>query len=106
MREELEEMKKFLVGQTNNLGIRSSSNSSSNVPSTYLPAVTTSSPSASMPPSLNVTPSTPQYAQDVQSQMLMILTGSLVLYQKNQIQNLIGQNSRVTQRSFVAGILQ
>jgi hypothetical protein len=42
MREELEEMKKFLMDQTNILGIRSSSNSSSNVPSTYLPAVTTS----------------------------------------------------------------
>jgi hypothetical protein len=76
MREELEEMKKFLADQTNILGIRSSSNSSSNVPSTYLPVVTTSSPSASMPPSLNVTPSTPQHAQDVQSQMLMILTDS------------------------------
>jgi hypothetical protein len=42
MREELEEMKNFLMDQTNILGIRSSSNSSSNVPSTYLPAVTTS----------------------------------------------------------------
>jgi hypothetical protein len=109
-REELDAMRKFLADQKNILGIRSSSNSSSNVPLAYLQAVTTSPPPAPMPLSLSVTPPTPQPAQDVQSQMqrcLRIRSPSyLVLYQKNQIQNLIGQSSRVMPRSFVAGILR
>jgi len=109
-REELDAMRKFLADQKNILGIRSSSNSSSYVPLTYLQAVTTSPPPAPMPLSLSVTPPTPQPAQDVQSQMqrcLRIRSPSyLVLYQKNQIQNLIGKSSRVMPRSFIAGILQ
>jgi len=76
MREELDAMRFFLVDQKNILGIRSSSNSSSNVPLTYLQAVTTSPPPAPMPPSLSVTPPTPQPAQDVQSQMLTMLMDS------------------------------